>query len=366
MFSILPPTFHPLPTQHRSSTSGMSSKAELEALLEFIYRGEVSVANSELTGLIKIAESLRIKGLGDVSQRDQQQPLVGEKRPSSPPSPVSPPPHQSRPKKAPRLSSNSNANSYGHAINKTGGTKDGFAQLMDSGCPDMTDHMLDGEETPPKAESKLRSCLEGLESGPAAQSLAQSVAQSIVIPAAPTPPPQPKCLSGKKEAGMLLPRRGLSRGCISSRKKNQEPPEGRKPRGPTPVNSLSSASQDEIKDIKIPKEHIKTEMEADSMASGGGEGELPPSGPGDLSNPLLASYRNMLSMGGTEERAFSPSSHHRAGSASQHSSRPHRLPTGILEHPERTPMIAESVSWNSQTEASINSNLTLSKRSMNE
>ncbi|XP_018020859.1 sex determination protein fruitless isoform X1 [Hyalella azteca] len=45
-------------------------QAELEALLEFIYRGQVSVANSELGGLIKIAESLRIKGLGDVSQRE--------------------------------------------------------------------------------------------------------------------------------------------------------------------------------------------------------------------------------------------------------------------------------------------------------
>ncbi|KAG0723313.1 Protein bric-a-brac 1 [Chionoecetes opilio] len=340
------PYFHQLftrlPTQHPLIYLRDVKQAELEALLEFIYRGEVSVANSELTGLIKIAESLRIKGLGDVSQRDQQQPLVGEKRPSSPPSPVSPPPHQSRPKKAPRLSSNSNgevkgqdtnfasllspANSYGHAINKTGGTKDGFAQLMDSGCPDMTDHMLDGEETPPKAgwdislsESKLRSCLEGLESGPAAQSLAQSVAQSIVIPRSPYTSTPTKVSSGKKEAGDASSKEGGSRGgCISSRKKNQEPPEGRKPRGPTPVNSLSSASQDEIKDIKIPKEHIKTEMEADSMASGGGEGEahllplydnsgeLPPSGPGDLSNPLLASYRHMLSMGGTEERAFSP------------------------------------------------------------
>lgn len=59
-------------------------------------------------------------------------------------------------------------------------------------------------------------------------------------------------------------------------------------------------------------------MEVDSMASGGGEGEapllplydtsgeLPASGAGDLSNPLLASYRHMLSIGGTEERAYSP------------------------------------------------------------
>ena len=55
------------------------------------------------------------------------------------------------------------------------------------------------------------------------------------------------------------------------------------------------------------------------VPGGGGEGgeapllpmydnsdELPPSGAADLSNPLLASYRHMLSIGGTEERAFSP------------------------------------------------------------
>lgn len=235
----------------------------------------MSVANSELTGLIKIAESLRIKGLGDVSQRDQQHPLVGEKRASSPASPVSPPPHQPRPKKAPRLSSNSNgevkgqdtnfasllspANSYGHAINKTGGTKDGFAQLMDTGCSDMPEHMLDGEQTPPKAgwdiplsESKLRSCLEGLESVSAAQSLAQSVAQSIVIPRTPYSSTPTKVLSGKREAGDVSSKEGGSRGgCVAARKKTQDIQEARKPRGPAPVNSLSSTSQDGMKDVKV-------------------------------------------------------------------------------------------------------------------
>lgn len=69
---------------------------------------------------------------------------------------------------------------------------------------------------------------------------------------------------------------------------------------------------------QIPKEHIKTEVEVDNLTSGEeGESapmlplyetsvELPASGAGELSNPLLASYRHMLSMGGTEERAFSP------------------------------------------------------------
>lgn len=235
----------------------------------------MSVANSELTGLIKIAESLRIKGLGDVSQRDQQHPLVGEKRASSPPSPASPPPHQPRPRKAPRLSTNSNgemkgqdtnfasllspANSYGHAINRTTGNKDGFAQLMDTGCPDMPEHTLDGEQTPPNtgwdislSESKLRSCLEGLESSSAAQSLAQSVAQSIVIPRTPYTSNPPKVSSSKREAGDPASKEVGSRGGLaSSRKKNSEPQEARKCRGPALVNSLSSASQDGMKDIKV-------------------------------------------------------------------------------------------------------------------
>lgn len=340
------PYFHQLftrlPTQHPLIYLRDVKQAELEALLEFIYRGEVSVANSELTGLIKIAESLRIKGLGDVSQRDQQHPLVGEKRASPPPSPASPPPHQSRPRKAPRLSTNGNgemkgqdtnfasllspANSYGHAINKTTGSKDGFAQLMDTGCPDIPEHTLDGEQTPPNtgwdmslSESKLRSCLEGLESVSAAQSLAQSVAQSIVIPRTPYTSTPPKMSSSKREAGDIASKEaGCRGGHASARKKNPEPLEPRKPRGPAPVNSLSSASQDGMKDIKIPKEHIKTEVDVDNLTSGEeGEaapmlplyetsGELPASGAGELSNPLLASYRHMLSMGGTEERAFSP------------------------------------------------------------
>lgn len=240
-----------------------------------MYVSQVSVANSELTGLIKIAESLRIKGLGDVSQRDQQHPLVGEKRASPPPSPASPPPHQSRPRKAPRLSTNGNgevkgqdtnfasllspANSYGHAINKTSGNKDGFAQLMDTGCPDMPEHTLDGEQTPPNAgwdmslsESKLRSCLEGLDSVSAAQSLAQSVAQSIVIPRTPYTSTPPKMSSSKREIGDVASKEAGSRGGHASiRKKNPEPLEARKPRGPAPVNSLSSASQDGMKDVKV-------------------------------------------------------------------------------------------------------------------
>lgn len=123
----------------------------------------------------------------------------------------------------------------------------------------MPEHMLDGEQTPPKAgwdiplsESKLRSCLEGLESVPAAQSLAQSVAQSIVIPRTPYTSTPTKVSSIKREAGDASSKEGGSRGVpVSSRKRNPDSQEVRKPRGPAPVNSLSSTSQDGMKDVKV-------------------------------------------------------------------------------------------------------------------
>ena len=123
----------------------------------------------------------------------------------------------------------------------------------------MPDHMLDGEETPPKtswdiplSESKLRSCLEGLDSVPAAQSLAQSVAQSIVIPRTPYSSTPTKVSSGKREAGDVSSKEGGSRGgSASSRKKNLDAQEARRPKGPAPVNSLSSNSQDGMKDVKV-------------------------------------------------------------------------------------------------------------------
>ncbi|XP_053645739.1 protein tramtrack, beta isoform [Cherax quadricarinatus] len=339
------PYFHQLftrlPTQHPLIYLRDVKQAELEALLEFIYRGEVSVANSELTGLIKIAESLRIKGLGDVSQRDQQA-STGEKRASPPISPVSPTPHSHnpRPKKVPRLSTNngeskgldanfasllSPANSYGHAINKSSNkTNEGFAQLMDSGCVDLPDHDLEEDHTPNPtwdlslSESKLRSCLEGLESVTAAQTLAQSVAhtvaQSIAIPRTLFPSPT-KVSSSKRDAGETV--KDLGRG--ASRRKNHEPQESRRGKGLS-SNILLSNSQEIVKDGKIPKENIKCEVDVDSNIVATAETEkcMDPSllplydttgemggAVSDLTNPLLASYRHILSLG-AEERSFSP------------------------------------------------------------
>ena len=41
---------------------------EMKALLEFMYRGEVSVDQEHLSSLLKVAESLKIKGLADVNE----------------------------------------------------------------------------------------------------------------------------------------------------------------------------------------------------------------------------------------------------------------------------------------------------------
>ncbi|KAK3878558.1 hypothetical protein Pcinc_016817 [Petrolisthes cinctipes] len=62
---------------------------ELEALLEFIYKGEVSVSQSELASLISTAENLKIKGL---AEPDRPTDNKGVKRLASPPRPQQLPP----------------------------------------------------------------------------------------------------------------------------------------------------------------------------------------------------------------------------------------------------------------------------------
>lgn len=42
--------------------------ADMRSLLDFMYRGEVSVDQERLTAFLKVAESLRIKGLTEVNE----------------------------------------------------------------------------------------------------------------------------------------------------------------------------------------------------------------------------------------------------------------------------------------------------------
>ena len=61
---------------------------EMKALLEFMYRGEVSVDQENLSSLLKVAEGLKIKGLADVSESHQSAATM-----SAPRLPLAPP-HQ--------------------------------------------------------------------------------------------------------------------------------------------------------------------------------------------------------------------------------------------------------------------------------
>ncbi|XP_008470597.2 protein tramtrack, beta isoform [Diaphorina citri] len=45
---------------------------DLRALVQFMYKGEIKIENTQLTTLLKTAEELRIKGLAEVSWRDNQ------------------------------------------------------------------------------------------------------------------------------------------------------------------------------------------------------------------------------------------------------------------------------------------------------
>ena len=64
---------------------------EMKALLEFMYRGEVSVDQENLSSLLKVAEGLKIKGLADVSESHSA--MSAPRLPlACPPGPPAPPP----------------------------------------------------------------------------------------------------------------------------------------------------------------------------------------------------------------------------------------------------------------------------------
>lgn len=73
----------------------------MRSLLDFIYRGEVSVDQDRLTGFLKVAESLRIKGLTEVNEEKCDLPSIAssllsssgqQQQPPAAPSPAAPPP----------------------------------------------------------------------------------------------------------------------------------------------------------------------------------------------------------------------------------------------------------------------------------
>ncbi|XP_021940170.1 protein tramtrack, beta isoform isoform X2 [Zootermopsis nevadensis] len=74
---------------------------DMKSLLDFMYRGEVSVDQDRLTAFLKVAESLRIKGLTEVNEEKCDLPSITSSLLSSVPPPVvtthtPPPPHLHR------------------------------------------------------------------------------------------------------------------------------------------------------------------------------------------------------------------------------------------------------------------------------
>lgn len=70
--------------------------ADMRSLLDFMYRGEVSVDQDRLTAFLKVAESLRIKGLTEVNEERCDLPSIASSLLSSAPSAPPPPPHLHR------------------------------------------------------------------------------------------------------------------------------------------------------------------------------------------------------------------------------------------------------------------------------
>ncbi|XP_063224369.1 protein tramtrack, beta isoform-like isoform X1 [Bacillus rossius redtenbacheri] len=75
---------------------------DMKSLLDFMYRGEVSVDQERLTAFLKVAESLRIKGLTEVNEEKYDLPSIASSLLSAVPPPVvtthtpPPPPHLHR------------------------------------------------------------------------------------------------------------------------------------------------------------------------------------------------------------------------------------------------------------------------------
>lgn len=63
--------------------------ADMKSLLDFMYRGEVSVDQERLTAFLRVAESLRIKGLTEVNEdkpeKNEQTPIQAPQTPATQP-----------------------------------------------------------------------------------------------------------------------------------------------------------------------------------------------------------------------------------------------------------------------------------------
>ncbi|XP_043189702.1 protein bric-a-brac 2-like isoform X19 [Amphibalanus amphitrite] len=105
MLSACSPYFRDLfkdnPCQHPLFFLKDTSYVDIAAVIEFVYKGEVNVLQSQLASFLKTAELLQVKGLSGDEEEDQaprSQPPDRSRLPSGPPPP--PPPVRQRPRES--------------------------------------------------------------------------------------------------------------------------------------------------------------------------------------------------------------------------------------------------------------------------
>ena len=108
------------------------SFADASAIVEFMYRGEVNVAQEQLPSLLQLAESLKVKGLADVPNVSSAKTKTAN---PAPPLPPLPPPHRTSTRPVQSSSRTSPASKRPHDLG-TGETvvkrKRGRPRLLDS------------------------------------------------------------------------------------------------------------------------------------------------------------------------------------------------------------------------------------------
>uniref|UniRef100_A0A1E1XW31 BTB domain-containing protein n=1 Tax=Amblyomma sculptum TaxID=1581419 RepID=A0A1E1XW31_AMBSC len=106
--------FVEIPSQHPIVIMKDMRYMDLKAIVEFMYRGEVNVSQDQLTALLKTAETLKVKGLAEVTGENKQGALVSvdgaDAKPVGTPRAESPPLSSKRKRGRPRRRSPSDSN----------------------------------------------------------------------------------------------------------------------------------------------------------------------------------------------------------------------------------------------------------------
>lgn len=214
---------------------------DMRSLLDFMYRGEVSVDQDRLTAFLKVAESLRIKGLTEVNEEKCDLPSITSSLLSSVPPPVvtthTPPPphlhriHPSSPHKRniamPSPSATSSNPLLGSALTAPKRKRGRPRKLSGSsgGAPAATPGLLEGATSSSGSSSRPQSGVDGTGNGEVENSPRLSSADSLVAQGSPE-------LLEVKMSGVEFQHSPATNSGSSKR-----PPEGENGTGPGPNSS---------------------------------------------------------------------------------------------------------------------------------